>query len=175
VSTGTSRQSSNAFSESFLQLDIHRDEPSETDDPSSEGPWIVLPGSRQGWPHPEHWNEIHGIWPLGERPERSDAAAFLSSGRSLSLYASIARPIAGRDPLYVLGQERWRGGFPLSRQGRVEAWMEIFHPEWALLTGALASMGQRPYDVAVFLEAIGPSARRRAGTVLHERLVGSRE
>ncbi|HYG61815.1 MAG TPA: hypothetical protein VEL74_04485 [Thermoanaerobaculia bacterium] len=161
------RPSSNAFSESFLQSDRERNEPAEIDDPEGEGPWLVLPDSSGGWPG---WEEVHGLWPLGERPERGDPAAFVSGGRSLALCAAVARPVAGRDPLYVLGQDRWRGGYPLLRQGRQEAWMGTFFPEWALITSALVSLGQRPEAVAVYLEALGPSCRRRVGAILHERL-----
>ncbi|HYG65740.1 MAG TPA: hypothetical protein VEL74_24365 [Thermoanaerobaculia bacterium] len=166
------QQSSNAFSKSFLQADLDLNEPAAIDDPEGEGPWLVLPASPDGWPEP--WEEVHGMWPLGERPERGDPPAFLSSGRSVALCASIARPVAGRDPLYGLGQEKWRGGFPLLRQGRPEAWMGSFFPEWALITSALLSLGQRPEAVAVYLEALGPSCRRRIGAILYERLLGAR-
>jgi hypothetical protein len=169
---GTTLRGPNAFAAEFLRLDLERNEPSEAGDPQGEGPWVVLPSPSRDWPE---WQEVHGLWTVGERPERGDPAAFLSSGRSLGLYASLARPIAGRDPLYALGGDEWRGGYPLSRQNRVEAWMAAFFPEWALITSALASVGQRPYDVAVFLDAIGPACRERAGFFLHERLAGARD
>jgi hypothetical protein len=166
----TQQPSSNAFSETFLHQDRERNEPAEIDDPEGEGPWLVLPDASPAWPG---WGEAHGLWPLGERPERGDPAAFVASGRSLALCAAVARPLAGRDPLYVLGQERWRGGFPLLRQGKPEGWMGTFFPEWALITSALVSLGQRPEAVAVFLEALGPTCRRRAGAILQERLPSS--
>lgn len=171
---GTTRRVPNAFSDTFLQLDTELNEPVEGDDPTSEGPWIVHPcppDRRRDWPE---WEEVHGLWRLGERPDRGDRPAFLAAGRSTALYASIARPVAGRDPLYHLGKDEWRGGYPLTRQGRTEAWMEVFHPEWALVTSAYASLGQRPYDLALILEAVGPSCRRHAGAILNERLFGAR-
>jgi hypothetical protein len=161
----------NAFSVEFLRQDLERNEPAEIDDPVGEGPWVVLPSPSKDWPG---WEEVHGLWPQGGQPDRGDPSPLLASGRSLALCSAVARPIAGRDPLYVLGQERWQGGFPLLRQGRPEAWMSTFFPEWALITSALVSLGQRPYDVAVFLDALGPSCRERAGYFLHERLAGSR-
>jgi hypothetical protein len=169
-----SQKSSNAFSESFLQADLDLNEPAAIDDPEGEGPWLVLPGAPEGWAPPEPWEDVHGMWPLGERPERGDLPAFLSSGRSVALCASISRPVAGRGPLYVLGQEKWHDGFPLLRQGRPEAWMGTFFPEWALITSALLSLGQRPEAVALYLEALGPSCRRRIGAILHARLLGAR-
>ena len=173
---GTTPRVPNAFSDTFLQLDAELNEPAEGNDPTSEGPWIVhsVPADhpvRREWPE---WQEVHGLWRMGERPERGGRAAFLASSASLALYASIGRPVAGRDLLYELGKDEWRGGYPLSRQGRIEAWMEVFHPEWALITSAYASLGQRPHDLAVILEAVGPSCRRHAGVILGERLFGSR-
>lgn len=167
-----SRRLPNAFSSTFLELDQELNEPVEANDPDGEGPWVVRPYPSPGeWPN---WQEVHGLWRVGERPDRGDPAACLSSGRSTALYASIARPIAGRDPFYQLGNEPWRGGYPLLRHGRPEAWMEIFHSDWAQMTSAFVSLGQRPYDVAVFLDAIGPSCRLRAGAFLSERLFGAR-
>jgi hypothetical protein len=168
---GSTPRLPNAFSEEFLHLDLKRNEPAEAGDPEGEGPWVVLPSPSRDWPE---WEEVHGLWTLGDRPDRGDPAAFLASGRSLALYSSLARPIAGRDPLYVLQQEKSRGGYLLTRNGRTEAWMRTFFPEWAALTSAFVSMGQRPYDVAAFLDAIGPACRERAGAFLHERLSGSR-
>jgi hypothetical protein len=89
---------------------------------------------------------------------------------TLALYAAITRPIAGREPLYKLGQEMWRGGYPLLRHGEWEGWMDVFHSDWALPPGALASLAASPHRVAMLLEAIGPSCRRRAGAILCERL-----
>ncbi|HYG61416.1 MAG TPA: hypothetical protein VEL74_02440 [Thermoanaerobaculia bacterium] len=55
--------------------------------------------------------------PLGERPERGDRPAFAAAHRSSVLLSSIVRPIAGREPFYQLGTERWRDGYPLLRNG----------------------------------------------------------
>jgi hypothetical protein len=167
---GSTPRLPNAFSDEFLRSDLDRSEPAEAGDPQGEGPWVVLPSPSREWPE---WEEVHGLWTVGERPER-DPAAFLASGRSLALCSSLARPIAGRDPLYALGPDAWRGGYPLVRNGRPEGWMGTFFPGWALITSALVSLGQRPYDVAVLLDAIGPACRERAGFFLHERLAASR-
>lgn len=163
---------SNAFSEGFLQLDRERDEPPRGDDPRGEGPWLVLPASARDWP--AEWPEPHGLWALGERPERGDAPSFVGSQRTTALYAAIARPIVGRESFYELGKERWSGGFPLLRAGKPDAWMALFHPELAVAVSLLERMGRSPSDVALFLEAIGPAARERAGSILLERLYPDR-
>ena len=160
---------SNAFSESFLQLDLEANEPPRGDDPEGEGPWVILHTSSQEWPG---WPEPHALWPLGERPERHDPPSYVCSQRSTALLTSIVRPIVGREPFYELGAERWRGGFPLLRHGRPEAWMGLFHPELAAGVSLLEAVVRNPSDVALLLEAIGPSARRRAGAILLERLYG---
>ena len=138
---GSTPRLPNAFSADFLRLDLERNEPAEASDPAGEGPWVVLPSPSRDWPE---WDEVHGVWLQGEKPERGDPSPLLASGRSLALCASLARPIAGRDPLYVLGQDRWRGGFPLLRQGRPEGWMETFFPEWALMTSTCGFRRSRP-------------------------------
>ena len=162
---GNTRRLSNAFVQEFLESDEERDDPPGGRDAEGEGPFQTLPDPT--WPE---WPEAHGIWAPGDRPEHGDRPAFVAAGRPAALYSSIVRPIIGRDPFYWLGRDKWRGGYPLLRDGQPEAWMEIFHPEWALGVSLLEAMGRQPRDVALFLEAIGPTCRRRAGAILLERL-----
>src|SRR4051812_20832080 len=96
----------NAFSEPFLRLDAEADEPDSGVEPEGEGPWLVLPHSTPEWP------SGHGMWPLGESPERGDRPAAAAIRRTTALLASVARRIVGREPFYQLGEERWQGGYP---------------------------------------------------------------
>jgi hypothetical protein len=165
------RRPFNAFSPEFLEADAERDEPAGGDDALGAGPFTIRSAPSREWPR---WDEVHEVWSLGDRPEHGGSPVFASPDRTLALYAAITRPIAGREPLYKLGTEAWRGGYPLTRHGEPEGWMDVFHPEWALLLNALASFAASPQEVAMFLEAIGPSCRRRAGAILCERLQGRR-
>jgi hypothetical protein len=164
------RRPFNAFSQDFLKNDAERDEPSGGDEPEAEGPWVVLPAGAGEW----EWPEAHGMWALGERPERGDAPALVGAHRTTTLLSAVVRPVIGREPFYRLGEKKWRGGFALIHDGQAHGWMEIFHPEWALGLSVLEQVARSPQAVSVLLDAAGPTCRRRAGAILLERLDSNR-
>jgi hypothetical protein len=154
----------NAFSEEFLRRFVQEDEPASAAEADVAGPWRVEPAATADG------REAFGVWRLGERPDWGDAPAALFSERSLALLAAAVRPFVGRDPFYELGRERWNGGFPLLRQGEAVGWVDLFDEDWAFGVNVLERFTRSPAALARLLQAAGPLALERAGTILRHQV-----
>jgi hypothetical protein len=156
---------SNAFAEEFLRRFEEEDEPPSAAEADVAGPWRVEPTSTSDG------SEAFGLWRSGERPEGGDAPAGLFRERSTALLAAAVRPFVGRDSFYDLGKERWKGGFPLLRQGEAIGWIDLFDEDWTFGINVLERFARNPRSLAWLLEAAGPLALERAGRILRERVM----
>jgi hypothetical protein len=155
----------NAFAEEFLRRFEEEDEPGSAGEADVAGPWEVQPSPTSDG------REAYGLWRLGERPEWGDPPAGLFRERSAALLAAAIRPLLGKEPYYLLGKDRWNGGFPLFRQGEAVAWMDLFDEDWAFGLNLLERFTRSPEAMATLMEAAGPLALERAGSILRHRIM----
>ena len=97
-------------------------------------------------------------------------------------YAAVRAPealladIAGREPRLIVFGEAAPEGFPVgalhAAEGRVEVqgWLSVFDADAADCINNGLHLALSPASLALVLEAAGPSALRRAGAILAERL-----
>lgn len=161
--------SPNAFEDGFLRRFRQEDEPASAAEADVAGPWRVEPASTSDG------REAFALWRLGERPQWGDSPAALFLDRSTALLAAAIRPFVGREAFYVLGKERWNGGFPLLRQGEAVGWIDLFDEDWAFGVNVLERFIRSPEAIAQLLEAAGPLALERAGRLLRRRVVEDEE
>ena len=157
--------SRNAFAEEFLRRFGQEDEPPSSAEADAAGPWQVQPASTADG------REAYGLWRLGERPEWGDPPAGRFRERSMALLAAAIRPLLGKEPYYVLGRDRWSGGFPLFRQNEAVAWIDLFDEDWAFGLNLLERFTRSPQAMATLLDAAGPLALERAGRILRHRVM----
>ncbi|HEX6900800.1 MAG TPA: hypothetical protein VF789_13830 [Thermoanaerobaculia bacterium] len=155
----------NAFDEEFLRRFQGEDEPGSAGEADAAGPWEV-----HAAPTPDG-REAYGLWRLGERPEWGDPPAGLFRERSMALLAAAIRPLLGKEPYYVLGRDRWSGGFPLFRQNEAVGWIDLFDEDWAFGLNLLERFTRSPQAMATLLDAAGPLALERAGRILRHRVM----
>ena len=159
----------NAFDEEFLRRFQREDEPGSAGEADAAGPWEVHSAPTSDG------REAFGLWRLGERPEWGDPPAALFRERSMALLAAAIRPLLGKEPYYVLGRDRWSGGFPLFRQGEAVAWIDLFDEDWAFGLNLLERFTRSPLAMATLLDAAGPLALERAGRILRHRVMDPEE
>jgi hypothetical protein len=151
----------NAFAPEFLdQFDEH-DEPATSREASTAGPWRVVALG------PDRWGVL----------QDGDAEPYgVFKVRELALLAAAMIPAAGREPRLLVFGEAAPEGFPVgalhAAEGRVEVqgWLSAFDADAVDCINNGLHLAASPASLALVLEAAGPTALRRAGAILAERL-----
>ena len=151
---------SNAFASEFLTRFSEQDDPATSLEASTCGPWRVVALDRKGW---------------GVLQDGDTAPQAVFKDRDLALLAAAMLPASGRDVRFVLHDEADEQGFPVGALGlaskpEIVGWLATFEAEMLdALHGGL-HLVLSPASLALLLEAAGPTALRRAGALLVERL-----
>ena len=153
--------SSNAFSPSFLHRIGQRDEPPSAGEADVAGPWRILemPGKR------------FGVFRLGESPERGHRPTAVFGERWLALLAAAVLPGTGRDAAFRLHKDAGPGGFAVEtgNGGGPVGTLALFDERLIEALHVAERLARSPEALANVLEAAGPLALERAGTLLDER------
>ena len=151
----------NAFAPEFLDQLAEHDEPATSREASTAGPWRVVALG------PDRWGVL----------QDGDAEPYgVFKARELALLAAAMIPAAGREPRLLVFGEAAAEGFPVgalhAAEGRVEiqGWFSAFDQESADCVNNGLHLALSPASLALVLEAAGPTALRRAGAILAERL-----
>ena len=150
----------NAFAPEFLDLFAEHDEPATSLEASTSGPWRVVALDRGRW---------------GVVQDGDSAPHAVLTDRELALLAAAMLPATGRDVRLVLSDEAESQGFPVSALGQgskpeTVGWLAAFDPETLVCLHSGLHLALSPFSLALLLEAAGPTALRRAGAILAERL-----
>jgi hypothetical protein len=150
----------NAFAPEFLDHFAEHDEPATSLEASTSGPWRVAALGTGRW---------------GVIQEGDAAPHAVLKDRELALLAAAMLPATGRDVRLVLADEAEAQGFPVSALGQgskpeTVGWLATFDPETLVCLHSGLHLALSPSSLALLLEAAGPTALRRAGAILAERL-----
>lgn len=150
----------NAFAPEFLDHFAEHDEPATSLEASTCGPWRVVALGLERW----------GVVQDGEPSRRA-----VFTDRELALLAAAMLPASGRAARLVLASEAQAQGFPVSALGggskaETVGWLTTFDAEALGCLHAGLHLAMSPPSLALLLEATGPTALRRAGAILAERL-----
>jgi hypothetical protein len=151
----------NAFAPEFLDRFDEHDEPSTSREAATAGPWRVVALG------PDRWGVL----------QDGDAEPYgVFKARELALLAAAMIPAAGREPRLLVFGEPAPEGFPVgalhAAEGRVETqgWLSVFDVDAVDCINNGLHLAACPSSLALVLEAAGPTALRRAGAILAERL-----
>ena len=150
----------NAFAPEFLDHFAEHDEPATSLEASTSGPWRVVALDRGRW----------GVVQDGDAVPHA-----VLKDRELALLAAAMLPATGRDVRLILADEADAQAFPVSALGRdakpeTVGWLATFDPETLACLHSGLHLALSPSSLALLLEAAGPTALRRAGAILAERL-----
>ena len=150
----------NAFAPEFLDHFAEHDEPATSLEASTSGPWRVVALDRGRW---------------GVLQEGDAAPHAVLKDRELALLAAAMLPATGRDVRLTLSDEAQAEGFPVGALGQSSkpetvGWLATFDPETLVCLHSGLHLALSPASLALLLEAAGPTALRRAGAILAERL-----
>jgi hypothetical protein len=154
--------SRNAFSPSFLHRISQRDEPPTAGEADVAGPWRILemPGER------------FGVFRIGESPERGQRPAAVFRARSWALLAAAVLPGTGRDAAFRMAKDSGLEGFSIEtgNGGEPVGHSRLFDERLIEALHVVERLVRSPEALALLMEAAGPLALERAGTVLDERV-----
>ena len=150
----------NAFAPEFLDHFAEHDEPATSLEASTSGPWRVVALDR-------------GLWGVIQEGDAAPRAMF--TDREVALLAAAMLPATGRDVRLVLRDEAEPQGFSVTALGisskpETVGWLATFDPETLVCLHSGLHLAISPSSLALLLEAAGPTALRRAGVILAERL-----
>jgi hypothetical protein len=147
----------NAFSPSFLEQLMDRDEPPTGGEADVAGPWRIEPIPGLGF----------GLFRIGESLGRGFRPAAVFPDRWLALLAAAVLPGTGRDALLRLNKHPDAEGYGVVLDdGEVVGHFELFDEALLDALNVTASLVRSPQALAYLLEAAGPAALERCGAIL---------
>jgi hypothetical protein len=148
---------SNAFTSTFLDRFSERDEPPTAGEADAAGPWFVEPIPGLGF----------GLFRAGESLARGFRPAAVFPDRWLALLAAAVLPGTGRDDLLRLEKEPDSLGYGVVLDdGELAGHFELFDEPLLDAMNAAVALVRSPWSLAYLLEAAGPLALERCGSVL---------
>jgi hypothetical protein len=153
----SSPQFTNAFSPSFLEQFLERDEPPTGAEADVAGPWHVEPIPGLGF----------ALFRAGESLGRGFRPAAVFPDRWLALLAAAVLPGTGRDAFLRLNKEEDAQGFGVVLDdGEIVGHFELFDESLLDAINVLVGLARSPQSLAYLLEAAGPAALERCGAIL---------
>jgi len=150
----------NAFAPAFLHRFEERDEPPTAGEADAAGPWFIEPVPSLGF----------GLFRAGESLARGFQPAAVFPDRWLALIAAAVLPGTGRDALLRLNRENDALGYGVVLDdGEIVGHFELFDEPLLDAMNVAVALVRSPWSLAWLLEAAGPLALERCGTILAER------
>ena len=147
----------NAFSPSFLEPFLDRDEPPTGAEADVAGPWRVEPIPGLGF----------GLFRVGESLTRGFRPAAVFPDRWLALLAAAVLPGTGCDALLRLQKQPDAEGYGVALDGgEIVGHFELFDEALLDAVNVTVCLVRSPQALAYLLEAAGPAALERCGTIL---------
>ncbi len=147
----------NAFSPSFLEQFMERDEPPTGAEADVAGPWHIEPIPGLGF----------GLFRLGESLARGCRPAAVFPDRWLALLAAAVLPGTGRDAMLRLNKQPDAEGYGVALDdGGIVGHFELFDESLLEALNVTVGLVRSPQSLAYLLEAAGPAALERCGAIL---------
>jgi len=150
----------NAFTPAFLRRFEEQDEPPTAGEADVAGPWFIEPIPSLGF----------GLFRAGESLARGFQPAAVFPDRWLALVVAAVLPGTGRDPLLRLNKQPDAEGYGVALDdGEPVGHFELFDEPLLDAMNVAVALVRSPWSLAWLLEAAGPLALERCGTILAER------
>lgn len=157
-STTASAVPANAFTEEYLKLLSHRDEPLTAAEADTAGPWHLEA-------HPQGWAVLR----QGESLEAGSAPTALFQKKDAARLLAAVLPGTGRRPRYRLGKDAESLGYPLLDDGRVAGHLRFFDEDLVNALNVVDALASMPRDLAWLIDGAGGLALDHAGKIALER------
>lgn len=148
----------NAFTEEYLELLSHRDEPVTAAEADTAGPWHLEA-------HPQGWAVLR----QGESLEKKSTPAAIFQKKDAARLAAAVLPGTGRRPRYRLGKEEGALGYPLFDDGQVVGHLRYFDEDLVAAVNVVDALVSLPRDLAWLIDGAGGLALDHAGKIALER------
>jgi hypothetical protein len=157
-STTASALPANAFTEEYLDLLSHRDEPVTAAEADTAGPWHLEA-------HPQGWAVLR----QGESLEKGSTPAAVFLKRDAARLTAAVLPGTGRRQRYRLGKDAETLGYPLFDESRVVGHLRFFDEDLVNALNVVDALVSMPRDLAWMLDGAGGLALDHAGKIALER------
>ena len=148
----------NAFTEEYLKLLSHRDEPVTAAEADTAGPWHLEP-------HPQGWAVLR----QGESIEKGHTPTALFQKKDAARLTAAVLPGTGRKLRYRLGKDAEPLGYPLLDDGRVAGHLRFFDENLVSALNIVDALVSMPRDLAWLIDGAGGLALDHAGKIALER------
>ena len=149
----------NAFSDEYLAAMRERDEPSTAHEAETSGPFTLV-----------EQNGMLALFHAWESPERGDLPLAVFHHRETALLFQAIWPAAGRSRLFRLRQAPDIHGYGLEQEGQLVGSLLNFNPDIVSGGHFVSHLARTPLNLAMLVEAAGPTAQRHLGRLLADRL-----
>jgi len=149
----------NAFTEEYLKLLSHRDEPETAAEADTAGPWHLEA-------HPQGWAVLR----QGESLAKGSEPTALFQKKDAARLAAAVLPGTGRRLRYRLGKDEEETlGYPLLDDGRVVGHLRFFDEDLVAAVNVVDALVSMPRDFAWLIDGAGGLALDHAGKIALER------
>ena len=148
----------NAFTEEYLELLSHRDEPGTAAEADTAGPWHLEA-------HPQGWAVLR----QGESLEKGSEPTAVFLKKDAARLAAAVLPGTGRRPRYRLGKDEETLGYPLLDDGQAVGHLRFFDEDLAAALNVVDALVSMPRDLAWLIDGAGGLALDHAGKIALER------
>lgn len=155
---GSTAVPANAFTEEYLKLLSHRDEPVTAAEADTAGPWH-LETCPQGW----------AVLRQGESQDKGSLPTALFQKKDAARLVAAVLPGTGRRLRYRLGKDEESLGYPLLDDGRVAGHLRFFDEDLVAALNVVDALVSMPRDLAWLLDGAGGLALDHAGKIALER------
>jgi hypothetical protein len=155
---------SNAFNARFLEMLRTMEDSGTPAEVDLAGPWKVTEVA-DGW----------GLFRVWESPDEGHEPLVVCDGHARALRLLAVLEACGREPLYVLGEERGPQGYELRSAGETVGRMRRFDPALALLFHGAECLGRSPVALAALLRGSGPQAMQLVGEIVYREVAAGTE
>jgi hypothetical protein len=149
----------NAFTEEYLKLLSHRDEPVTAAEADTAGPWHLEA-------HPQGWAVLR----QGESLATGNEPTALFQKKDAARLAAAVLPGTGRRLRYRLGKDAESLGYPLLDDGRVVGHLRFFDEDLVSALNVVDALVSMPRDLAWLIDGAGGLALDHAGKIALERV-----
>lgn len=155
----SSEMTANAFTQEYLKLLSHRDEPVTAAEADTAGPWHLEA-------HPQGWAVLR----QGESLEAGSVPAAVFQKKDAARLTAAVLPGTGRKLRYRLGKDAEAEGYPLLDDGRAVGHLRFFDEDLVNALNVVDAIVSMPRDLSWLLDGAGGLALDHAGKIALERV-----